>query len=361
MKPPIGDPTFLLGLPALGLLLLALLPILSRRFLFTTGEYVLATWVAWLLLILPPLSALEEHTLLWQEHARCCGGIMGWLPCNLTTSWDRFAFLFPYFWIGGLAVFGLYHAFREVRGILRWHRLTRGLPEQARGPYRVRFLPEDRPFLGVYGFFRPTFLVSRGALACLTEAELDAAIHHEVGHLRRGHLWKEWALRFLLLPLPPPLFSWVLRGFVTLRELEADVEVSDRLSLASALLKVAEGVKIAAAAALQGAGKKSLTSLRLELLLGLKPFPQRRWILGVLWKGTLLAAFLAFWMNHSFASPPSLSPDACPAPVVSPSPPNLCAPVLCWDEREAHPSFSTSSWKLWTSMGASPRALERGR
>ena len=311
MELPLSSPV-LFGFLILGAILLLLLPPLGRRFSLTTGEYLLTVWVAWLLLVAIPLSAAGGHWSLWREHIQCCSGVE-WIPCPLGGFSQKTLFLFPFLWLGGLFLLGLYNGFREVRGTIQWHQAIRRLPLRSVGPYKVRVLPDPHPFLGITGLLRPTYLVSKGALAQLTEAELEAAIQHEKGHLQKGHLWKEQALRLLLLPFPRSLSLWILRGFVVLRELEADAQVRDHLSLASALLKV--GQKRVPTPVLSLWGSRNLTGLRLELLLGVIPRPRRWPFLGVLWKGTLLFLMVLLLRAPKFAEAQKI-PEVCLSPTV---------------------------------------------
>ena len=117
------------------------------------------------------------------------------------------------------------------------------------------------------GTWRPLVVVSSGALDCLSDAELSAALHHERGHARRGDQLIAFLLTFLvdLLPLPA---ADLVRTYRRARELAADrhaLQSVDAHDLASALLRFAKPTRfVAATAAFDG---EATVVARLDVLL----------------------------------------------------------------------------------------------
>ncbi len=132
----------------------------------------------------------------------------------------------------------------------------------------TRQLPDERPFCALAGTLRPVVLVSQGALARLTDAELEAALLHERGHARQGDQWIAAALTFLVDLLPLPAMNLVAM-YRHAREVAADrhaVASAEAHDLAAALLYFirSETVPTASAALAGRTGVKA----RLHLLLG---------------------------------------------------------------------------------------------
>lgn len=109
-------------------------------------------------------------------------------------------------------------------------------------PPTVSVAVDSAPWALVTGLFRPCLVVSSRLVALLDDEELDAALCHELLHLRRGDLW--WAivgamLRDLawFLPVTRRLYGQL----VAEQEIACDDQVqgeSLRLALASALARV---------------------------------------------------------------------------------------------------------------------------
>lgn len=68
---------------------------------------------------------------------------------------------------------------------------------------------------------RSRLYVSAGALATFTEAELNAAVAHELGHVRQGNAWLRWLRLLSTLGGHPP---WFLLLPVDLRSLEEEAD-----------------------------------------------------------------------------------------------------------------------------------------
>jgi Zn-dependent protease with chaperone function len=114
----------------------------------------------------------------------------------------------------------------------------------------ARELATDDKECFVAGLARPTVFVSRGALAQLGDAELDAALAHERAHVEgRDTLWL-MALSYFR-DLAPFGRGEALEAFRAAREARADRQAADaagRLNLASALVALARRGSAPAAA-----------------------------------------------------------------------------------------------------------------
>ena len=82
----------------------------------------------------------------------------------------------------------------------------------------------DRP--SVVGFFRPRILLTPELFACLSAAELEQVVLHEMEHVRRYDDWTNLLqkLSLALVPLHPVLL-WVERRMCLERELACDDRV----------------------------------------------------------------------------------------------------------------------------------------
>jgi len=106
---------------------------------------------------------------------------------------------------------------------------------------RILELPTAERECFVAGVLRPTVFVSRGALAQLGDAELDAALRHERAHVAGRDTLMLFALSFLR-DLAPWGAGLALQAFQAAREAIADREAaagSGPLNLASALVALA--------------------------------------------------------------------------------------------------------------------------
>lgn len=138
------------------------------------------------------------------------------------------------------------------------------------GPRGSVVIADPRVLVAVSGLGRPQLLVSDTALANLDEAELEAGLAHEIGHVRRGH--RAMTLVGGLLATASralPGSRSCARGLQVSLEREADeyavARIADPKALASAICKAAAGG--AASAGSLGLAAEG-TFLRLEQLLG---------------------------------------------------------------------------------------------
>ena len=165
----------------------------------------------------------------------------------------------------------------------------------ARLGLNARELPCEARECFVAGVLRPTVFLSRGALAQLGDAELEAALHHERAHVRGGDTLMLCVLSFLR-DLAPAGRGVALEAFQTAREAIADRQAVDGagpLNLASALVALARSGP-APRAALPMAKPDSLR-WRMQAILQTEadpPAPARSWLMvggGVAMNAALLA------------------------------------------------------------------------
>ena len=146
---------------------------------------------------------------------------------------------------GGLAltISLLWAVARVIQAALAVRRLVRA--PLGHGPGGSVIVGGDDVMLAAAGLTRPTLVVSAGALARLDDAELRAAMAHELAHIRRRH-------RYVLLYAEVCRVLGRLPGTArALRELRFHIERdadrsavrerADRLALASAICKAATG------------------------------------------------------------------------------------------------------------------------
>jgi Zn-dependent protease with chaperone function len=72
-----------------------------------------------------------------------------------------------------------------------------------------------------YGVGKPIIFISDGAILKLTEAEIKAAIAHEIGHIKQG-IWKFYMLRTIAIICGYP--PWFLMLLIDLRGIEEDAD-----------------------------------------------------------------------------------------------------------------------------------------
>ena len=160
----------------------------------------------------------------------------------------------------------------------------------------ARELPTDENECLVAGLLRPTVFVSRGALAQLGEAELNAALSHERAHIGgRDTLWL--MLLSLFRDLAPFGRGEALEAFRAAREARADGQAAaaaGSLNVAAALVALARR-GTAPAAALPLAREDTLRRRMQALLDGAPPTAaaRRNWVeLGI---GTGFNLLLVAW------------------------------------------------------------------
>ncbi len=158
---------------------------------------------------------------------------------------------------------------QEASTLVRWSNVATGRLAVAaqRSGVTARTIVDERPFCALAGTWRPTIIVSSGALSRLSDLELEAALLHERGHEHRGDQFVAASLSFLvdLLPLPAADLVGVYRRA---REIAADHHALQHVKpddLAGALLTFAKSRTAATGfAALTGDGG---VRARLDLLL----------------------------------------------------------------------------------------------
>lgn len=160
-------------------------------------------------------------------------------------------------------------AMRIARGA-RTVRQTLSGTTVGRGPRGTLILGSRQVMLGAAGFLRPRVVVTAGALTTLDDEELDAAIAHERGHIRRGHRFvAAFAELCGAVAAPVPGTRGIVREVHRQIERDADAWAVGRAhapaALASAICKSAlSRAANPALATLTGAG----TADRVEELLG---------------------------------------------------------------------------------------------
>jgi BlaR1 peptidase M56 len=115
---------------------------------------------------------------------------------------------------------------------------TRSWPLDKSGA-RVVEIATAKPMLLVTGVYRPKLLISEQAVQLLDEAEMRAAIRHELAHVSFHDNFKKLVLRAIKFPF----LSGLEQRWMHAAELAADdaaaTDESSAIDLASALLKVA--------------------------------------------------------------------------------------------------------------------------
>jgi beta-lactamase regulating signal transducer with metallopeptidase domain len=147
---------------------------------------------------------------------------------------------------GGLAltISLLWAVGRVIQAALAVRRLVRA--PLGHGPGGSVIVGGDDVMLAAAGLTRPTLVVSAGALARLDDAELRAAMAHELAHIRRHHRYVLlYAEVCRVLGRAIPGTARALRELRFHIERDADRsavrERADRLALASAICKAATG------------------------------------------------------------------------------------------------------------------------
>ena len=156
---------------------------------------------------------------------------------------------------------------------------------------KAREIADAVPACALAGVLSPIVLVSTGALAVISDAELLAALHHERAHARRGALLLASCLSFFvdLLPLPS---GDLVETYKTAREFAADrdaVEGTDAESLAGALIEFAKVAPMPVAATSFAGGSRAVVADRLHLLLSESTLS----VASRPWRRVAIAALLA--------------------------------------------------------------------
>lgn len=170
---------------------------------------------------------------------------------------------------------------RSVRTAARWLKSSR----LGSGPASSVIVSGPEVLVAAAGLRTPRIVVSTGALTHLDEAELDASLKHERGHIDRRHRYA-----FLIVSLLLGIARFVPGSRRASRHvrfhLERDADEfalrrgADPLALASAICKAARSVAPAPVAVAQLGGAD--TASRLRHLLGAQPTnrPLTRWSSG---------------------------------------------------------------------------------
>jgi beta-lactamase regulating signal transducer with metallopeptidase domain len=206
----------------------------------------------------------------------------------------------------GLAVFGLSNAgvalWRAWRTISVWTQGAQRVDMAA--PVPVLRVPGAVPTMAAAGIVRPKVFLSDPAQLLLTFKEREAALHHELAHLRRRDNLKKLALCFVTFPGMRNLERVWLEATEMAADEAAVANAEEALDLASALIKLARFSSAEAPADLTAAlvaGAASAVDARVKRLISWtceRPAPSRKYSL---WGGFLaaLAAIGVFAFTYS--------------------------------------------------------------
>jgi hypothetical protein len=169
------------------------------------------------------------------------------------------------------------------------------------GELPVHEIPDLVPALLVAGVCRPKLLVSTGAVRLLDQKEIQAAIRHELGHLKQRDNLKKLLLRFCAFPLLAPLEQQWLRAAEIAADDAAAPDEGSSLDLASALVKIARAhTRIAppelGMTLVPEAG--TCVAIRIERLLSGRR-PRSRWMPFLGWS-SLTSVVLAAILGHTW-------------------------------------------------------------
>ena len=134
------------------------------------------------------------------------------------------------------------------RAVARWTCGAR--PIEPRNSVPVLTVAPVCPAMSLTGIVRPRILVSRAAERQLTRDELQAALKHELAHVRRADNLKKLLLRFVAFPGMRGLEAAWLESIELAADATTVVTTRDALDLASALIKLSRLVPEGAAAGL---------------------------------------------------------------------------------------------------------------
>ena len=122
------------------------------------------------------------------------------------------------------------------RAVARWTRGAR--PAESRNSVPVVTVSPACPAMTVTGILRPRILVSRAAERELTGGELEAALNHELAHVRLADNLKKLLMRFVSFPGMRGLEAAWLETIELAADDAAGVTNRDALDLAAALIKL---------------------------------------------------------------------------------------------------------------------------
>jgi Zn-dependent protease with chaperone function len=176
----------------------------------------------------------------------------------------------------------------------------------ALGSLRIYEIRPDVPALTLTGLCSPRVLVSGSAAAILVPEELDAALKHEIAHVRRRDNLKKLLFRVCIFPGMSALES----AWSAAEEMAADDEAvtctSEALDLAAALIKLSRLAATQPTAALTTAlvqGELASVNARIERLVIWDPSRQRRFESSAGWylRSALAGSFLALLVTYGVA------------------------------------------------------------
>jgi Zn-dependent protease with chaperone function len=157
---------------------------------------------------------------------------------------------------------------RASRVVTEWTRGAR--PAESASPVPVLTISSASPAMTATGILRPRILLSRAAEMQLTGAELQAALNHELAHVRRADNLKKLLMRFVAFPGMTGLEAAWLETTEMAADDAAAVTAGDALDLAAALIKLSRMVPHTATPDLTAAfvhGPRSAVYARVERLL----------------------------------------------------------------------------------------------
>jgi len=131
------------------------------------------------------------------------------------------------------------------RAVAEWTRGARRAPSQSSVP--VLTVSPGCPAMTVTGILRPRILVSRAAELELTGRELQAALNHELAHVRLADNLKKLLMRFVSFPGMGGLEAAWRETIEWAADDSAVVTTRDALDLAAALIKLSRMVPNGAA------------------------------------------------------------------------------------------------------------------
>jgi Zn-dependent protease with chaperone function len=171
----------------------------------------------------------------------------------------------------GLAVYGAVNAgivlLRARRVVARWTRAAEPIPSSA--PVPVLHTSDAVPSMTAAGIFRQKVLLSDAAHHLLKASEFQAALNHELAHLRRRDNLKKLLLHFVAFPGMRDLEKAWLEASEMAADAAAVSSSSEALDLAAALIKLSQ-LRIERPVDLTAAlvqGSASLMNARVERLI----------------------------------------------------------------------------------------------
>ena len=207
-----------------------------------------------------------------------------------------------------LFVGGAYNAWvayaRTKTTVETWLEGATELP--AFGSVRVFEIQPEVPALTLTGLCSPRVLVSGSAAAMLVPEELDAALKHEIAHVRRRDNLKKLLFRVCIFPGMSALES----AWSAAEEMAADdaavTSTSEALDLAAALIKLSRLAATQPTAALTTAlvqGELASVNARIERLVIWDPSRQRRFESSAGWylRSAIAGSFLALLVTYGVA------------------------------------------------------------